>query len=216
MLLKTPDIDLDIRIDYQKRKKMRIEIDTAGRVKVLAPKGMEESLILKAVEARADWILKRLMQLETMLKMPEIKVRNPEICIYLGKEVQVDQLFSCEGLSETEIRTALEIFYMKSCRRLIQERLTLYEKKLRLKSKGFEIEDSKQRWGSCRTDGHLTFNYRLIMAPIEVIDYVVVHEICHLKHMNHDRSFWRLLGSIIKDYKLQIEYLQRNGHEMVL
>jgi hypothetical protein len=224
MLLKIADHNMDshseseieIRIDYQKRKKLLIEIDTAGRVKVKAPKGMDEKKIQESVMARAEWIIQSLNQLETALKDNGSKVRDIEKCLYLGKEVPVSSLIEIEGLTEVEIKAALMMFYFKECKRLIQDRLSFYQKAMRQKSKGFEIEDSLKRWGSCRTDGHLTFNYRLAMAPPEVMDYVVVHEVCHLKHMNHDRSFWRLLGSQIGDYKAQIEYLQVNGHEMVL
>jgi predicted metal-dependent hydrolase len=79
-----------------------------------------------------------------------------------------------------------------------------------------EVVESKTKWGSCSSDKNLTFNYRLAMAPIEVIDYVIIHELCHLLHMNHDRSFWRRVGSIMPDYKEKQDFLARNGHSMTL
>lgn len=87
---------------------------------------------------------------------------------------------------------------------------------LKVKPKTIEVVESITKWGSCSSSKKLTFNYRLAMAPIEVIDYVIIHELCHLIHMNHDRSFWRRVGSIMPDYKKKEEFLARYGHFMTV
>ena len=99
---------------------------------------------------------------------------------------------------------------------VVEERIKIYHKQLKVNPKIIEIVESKAKWGSCSSNRKLTFNYRLAMAPIDVIDYVVIHELCHLLHMNHDRSFWRRVGSIMPDYKEKEAYLARNGHLMSL
>lgn len=138
---------------------------------------------------------------------------------YLGKpypvKIQVDPFikkltiqwdgdsFLCTSPIEGEIdiADALQSFYLKSCRKLIEGRLKLYQTSVKVKYKSFSVENHPTKWGSCTSKKHLTFHWQLIMYPLHAIDYVVVHELCHLVHMNHDRSFWRLVGKIVPKYK---------------
>ncbi|MBQ7933422.1 MAG: M48 family metallopeptidase [Lachnospiraceae bacterium] len=78
------------------------------------------------------------------------------------------------------------------------------------------IRDQKSRWGSCSSRGTLSFNYRLIFAPSRVLDYVVVHELCHLTHMNHSKDFWSLVARVMPDYKQQKHWLRDHGQELNL
>lgn len=100
-----------------------------------------------------------------------------------------------------DISETLQKFYVKESKKIIGERLKLYQTHIKVKYKSFSIENDKGKWGSCNSSKHLTFNWKLILFPIEAIDYVVVHELCHLMHMNHDRSFWRLVGKLQPQYK---------------
>lgn len=132
--------------------------------------------------------------------------------LYLGKEYYLHELIETGELNEEELRRNLKKFYILSCKRIVGERINKYQTQLRVKPKTIEIVESITKWGSCSSSKKLTFNYRLAMAPIEVIDYVIIHELCHLIHMNHDRSFWRRVGSIMPDYKEKQEFLERYGH----
>lgn len=76
------------------------------------------------------------------------------------------------------------------------------------------IRNQKTRWGSCSSTGTLSFNYRLMFAPPRVLDYVVVHELCHLTHMNHSRDFWNLVASVMPDYKQYKAWLKEHGQEL--
>lgn len=78
------------------------------------------------------------------------------------------------------------------------------------------IRDQKTRWGSCSSRGTLSFNYRLVFAPPRVLDYVVVHELCHLTHMDHSPNFWALIEQIMPDYKVYKAWLRDHGHELNL
>ena len=122
-------------------------------------------------------------------KKPTVQVNAQSLTIICADEQQAD------------INKVLKSFYTKAARKLIADRLQYYQPLLKLKYRAFAIESSASRWGSCNFEKKLTFNWRLMMLPPFVIDYVVVHELCHLKHMNHDRSFWRLVGKIYPDYK---------------
>ncbi len=113
------------------------------------------------------------------------------------------EAFICTSPQEGEIdiTAALQAFYTKASKKLIEERLELYQQFLKAKYKSFSIESHPNKWGSCNSKRHLTFHWKLLMFPLNAIDYVVVHELCHLVHMNHDRSFWRLVGKIFPTYK---------------
>ena len=76
------------------------------------------------------------------------------------------------------------------------------------------IRDQKTRWGSRSSSGTLSFNYRLMYAPLKVLDYVVVHELCHITHMNHSKDFWNMVASILPDYKESRNWLKEHGREL--
>ena len=78
------------------------------------------------------------------------------------------------------------------------------------------IRDQKSRWGSCSSRGTLSFNYRLIFAPPRVLDYVVVHELCHLTHMNHSKDFWNMVASVMPEYKTYKNWLRDHGNALTL
>ena len=133
---------------------------------------------------------------------------NERKYLYLGKAFSLDKLIDTNGLTEEEIKKSLKKFYILSCKKTINQRVKIYQAQLRVKPKSVEINESKTNWGMCTSSKKLTFNYRLAMVPIELIDYVVIHELCHILHMNHERSFWRKVGSIISDYKKREEELK--------
>ena len=78
------------------------------------------------------------------------------------------------------------------------------------------IRDQKTRWGSCSAKGTLSFNWRLMLAPPAVLDYVVVHELCHLTHMDHSPAFWQAVAAVCPDYRIHRKWLKEHGHELVL
>lgn len=144
---------------------------------------------------------------------------------YLGKpysvETKIDEsakkvslelagdVFICTSptAGEVDISGALKSFYTKAAKKYIESRLKLYQGNVKTKYKKFSIENHPDKWGSCNSNRELTFNWRLLMFPVKAIDYVVAHELCHLDHMNHDRSFWRLVGKVYPDYKSAMEIL---------
>lgn len=139
-----------------------------------------------------------------------------EKLLYMGKEYLIEELIKVSDLEEEESEKRLKKFYITNCKKIVGERIKIYQQQLRVKPKLIEVVESNKQWGSCNTKKELTFNYRLVMAPLEIIDYVVVHELCHLLHMNHDRSFWRRVGSVLPDYKKRQEFLNLYGCALTL
>jgi len=78
------------------------------------------------------------------------------------------------------------------------------------------VREQKTRWGSCSSKGNISLNWKLVMAPMEVIDYVIVHELCHMKEMNHSKNYWNIVKSIIPDFELRRKWLKDNGHRLLM
>ncbi len=105
-----------------------------------------------------------------------------------------------------------EAYYRRKARQKIKERLYFFSQLYDLKYNQVYIRDQKTRWGSCSSKKNLNFNWRLILAPAEVLDYVVVHELCHLKHMNHSRAFWQLVSKQCPDFNQPKKWLKENHY----
>ena len=206
---------IEFNVQYGNREKLSIHIDSLGFITVKVPKDTSKEIIVSAVESKGKWILEKIHEIGVAREIPKAREYHAkEKFLYLGKECFLHELIDNSELNEEELKNNLKKFYIKRCKKIVGERIKIYQKQLKVKPKIIEIVESKTKWGSCSSDKKLTFNYRLAMAPIEVIDYVIIHELCHLIHMNHDRSFWRRVGSIMPDYKEKEAFLARHGHSM--
>lgn len=208
---------IECDVQYGKRKKLLIQIDSIGLVTIKAPKHTSDETIINAIKQHGRWIQEKLDKISMIQERPKTRDYDGQgKFFYLGKEYFLNELIETSDLSEEDLKKNLKKFYMKSCDKVIRERIKTYQQQLGVKPKVIEIVESNSQWGSCNSSKKITFNYRLAMAPLDVMDYVIVHELCHLIHMNHDRSFWRRVGSIVPDYKHKQEYLERHGHYMTL
>lgn len=220
---------------YKKRKAVAIHIDSYGRIEVQAPKGTAEEDVLQVVEQRWDLIQKKIKEMKDRMEGPQEKVYEyGEVFLYLGKpyaiiisedkelkkdcvKVEGDMLHLYVRIQEEDrIKQALKRFYYQKCKALVEQRIGAHQRSFKTKPRSITISDNQGTWGTCDSKLQLTFNWKLAMAPPEIIDYVVVHEMCHMVHLNHDRSFWRLLGSMIPDYEQRQNWLALSSWKMVV
>lgn len=217
MRVEFEDFVVEYYVQYGKGKKILLSMDSVGFVSVKAPNNTSEIEIVDAIKQHAKVIKQRQQAISKTKDIFREKSYDGEgKFMHLGKEFFLDELIDTKDLTEDELRISLKKFYISSCKKIINQRVKVYQEQLRVKPKSIEVDESKGKWGACTSDKKITFNYRLAMAPVESIDYVVVHELCHLLHMNHERSFWRKIGSILPDYKKREEYLERYGPLMTL
>ncbi|MBR1931829.1 MAG: M48 family metallopeptidase [Lachnospiraceae bacterium] len=106
--------------------------------------------------------------------------------------------------------------YRQQARRVFTNRVAYYHQFTGGHYTSITIRDQKSRWGSCSSRGTLSFNYRLVFAPPKVLDYVVVHELCHLTHMNHSKDFWDMVERIMPDYQIHKQWLREHEPELTL
>lgn len=208
---------LEFHVQYGRQSKLFLQIAPNGFITVKAPKHASQEEIMNAVLNQGSFIMEKLDSLDKARNLFKAKEYTGDgTFLYLGREHRLEELIGTEGLNEEERMEQLKKFYFAGCKTIVSERLPVYQQLLKVKPKTTRIVESATKWGSCGPDKKLTFNYRLAMAPVEVTDYVIVHELCHLLHMNHDRSFWRKVGSIMPDYKDKEAYLARYGRAMTL
>jgi predicted metal-dependent hydrolase len=117
-----------------------------------------------------------------------------------------------EASRDVLIESALRLWLRKRLREDVAEMVKRHGEARDLKPKRVQIKDQKHLWGSCGQDRGVNLNWHLIFAPKTVLEYAVVHELCHLRHRNHDRGFWSLVGSILPDWESRKDWLDRNEH----
>jgi predicted metal-dependent hydrolase len=220
---------------YKKRKSMRMLIDVYGNVEVQAPKGTPEQIVIQFLEEKWDWILQKKKEMKDRLEGRQEKVyEQGESFLYLGNTypIQISQDPTIEQdhavlegdrlhiyvkqLEDERIKQALKRFYYQQCKTLVEKSIRTYQSHFKTKPRSIRITDNKTNWGTCDAKQQLTFNWKLAMAPLDVINYVVVHEMCHMVHLNHDRSFWRLVGKIMPNYEEQENWLARSSWKMIV
>lgn len=230
---------LDETIEYdlisKKRKTIGIYIDVYGHVEVQVPKGTAEEKVIQLLEEKWDLVLRTIKEMkERMAGQKERFYDHGEVFQYLGHEYPIE-IFEDAGIKQDHvvfkkeklviyvrqhdderIKQALKRFYYQKCKALVEGRIRFYQSGFKMKPKSVRIADNNFRWGTCDSNLHLTFNWKLAMAPLKVIDYVVVHEMCHMVHLNHDRSFWRLVGKMIPDYEQREYWLAQSSWKMTI
>lgn len=120
------------------------------------------------------------------------------------------------SIQEKNQLNALKKRYRQAAKEYIPARVAYYHQFIPGNYRQVVIRDQKTRWGSCSSSGTLSFNYRLMLAPPAILDYVVVHELCHIHHMNHSADFWHAVEQILPDYKEKRKWLKEHGTELTM
>jgi len=214
----------EIRIDKlirSRRRTISLEVTREAKLVVRAPTHAALNYIQGILCKKQDWIKKKqaLLQ-ERNNRYPPKKFIDGESFHYLGRSYRLDLVeenairltdhleFPKRMISDA--RYHLIKWYKTAAYEKIKERVDHYSKITGLSYSSIKISGAKKRLGSCSAKGNLNFIWRLVMAPLEVVDYVVVHELVHLDEKNHSRSFWNKLCIIIPDYKKRVFWLKEN------
>jgi predicted metal-dependent hydrolase len=118
------------------------------------------------------------------------------------------------GLSEWQLKERIKLWFQAEAKRLFRERLDFYAPQLEVAYKAFALSSAGSRWGSCTVHGNIRLNWRLIHYPLSLVDYVVAHELAHLREMNHSPAFWEAVGEVYPDYDGARLALRKQSHEM--
>ena len=181
---------IEIEIIKSNRKTIAIEVRQDLRVIVRAPKRASNREIMKFVEQKQDWIAKHLAYMQ---------IRYEET-----RRVKEKQF------TDEDIRKMKD-----EAKRVIPDRVKYYAGIMGVTFGKITIKNQKTRWGSCSSKGNLNFNCLLMLTPDKVRDYVVIHELCHLKQMNHSKMFWAEVEKVMPDYKVYRQWLSQNGNMLI-
>lgn len=217
MQIKIEDKIITFEVQFSKRKSLYLDISNKGYMTLKAPAKTSESDILAFMRENKDQLLKVQSQLENRQYISSQKnYHEEELFLYLGKAYKLSQILNPLPQNEAQALQQLQRFYLSETKRIVKKRVKHFEKIIGVSAKSVTIVDSPKTWGTCNSKRELTFNYKLCMAPEPVIDYVIIHELCHILHLNHDRSFWRKVGTYDPNYKQNQAYLGRFGAVMTI
>jgi predicted metal-dependent hydrolase len=217
----------------KRRKTISLQISDKSELVIAAPHFTPISEINRFVQEKQNWISKAIQKhKETLIENKAKEYISGERFYYLGESFPLETFFEQnekEGLvfwdnrfylnapdDEAKKREYFIKWYKRKAREYFTERVDFYAQELNLRAKSFRVTSAKKRWGSCSEKDNLSFSFRLIMAPPHVIDYVVVHELMHIKEKSHSSRFWQLVESAMPQYKLYRRWFKDNNSKFVL
>ncbi len=180
---------LSVLLVRSSRKTLAVQIRADGTVIARAPLRMPKDRILCFLSEKASWI--RMQQ----GRMQERENMRQQARIHL------------DAAQEKELR--------ERAKSVLAQRTAYFARQIGVTYGRITVRDQKTRWGSCSQTGNLNFNFRLILAPLEVLDYVVVHELCHRRQMNHSTQFWQEVAQVLPDYRKRKAWLTENGWRLM-
>ena len=184
--------ELTYRIVRSERKTLSVSIQPDCTITVRAPRSVSDSQIRRFLIEKQHWLITKYLE---------------------AKQKQEAIPFS--DLTDTQ-RAALTRRYIDAAKEYFPKRVAYFHQFTGGTYSRITIRDQKTRWGSCSSKGTLSFNWRLMLAPPAILDYVVVHELCHLRHMDHSPAFWQAVGEVFPDYASARKWLRKHGQELVL
>ncbi len=218
----SPEIDYTVRRSARARR-VRVTVDSARGVEVILPRRAAEREAAAAILELRPWIERRVAELDRA--RASVAARGDTVP-YLGQALRLvaqrgrtrahrrgDELLVPDG---AEQRAAIERFYRRAARGEVAARLDSACAQAGLSYSRLTIRGQRTRWASCSPSGAMSFNWRLLLAPEPVLDYVVWHEVCHLEVHDHSPRFWKLVESRCPGYREQVRWLRRNGATLVL
>ena len=180
---------LSVLLVRSSRKTLAVQIRADGTVIARAPLRMPKERILGFLSEKASWICTQQGRMQEREKMRQ------QACIHL------------DAAQEKELR--------ERAKAVLAQRTAYFARQIGVTYGRITVRDQKTRWGSCSQTGNLNFNFRLILAPSEVLDYVVVHELCHRRQMNHSAQFWQEVAQVLPDYRKRKAWLTENGWRLM-
>lgn len=224
--------------DSRKTRHIKLVMDING-LRVVKPARAKIEDVERVLKAKSNWIYKHHINFLSMkAEEYEREWESGETVLYRGKKYNIRifphkeqitrinfngkrfEIFVNDTAAEDDrkalIEDAFRRWYMRTAYESLKDRLDYFCKIIGLTYNNMRIKEQRTRWGSCSKKGNLNFNWKLIMSPQWVIDYVMVHEICHLRYLNHSKQYWDMVALYSPDYKKAQEWLKKNGMGLTL
>lgn len=231
---------IDYSVEYLKGKKdVSLSVCLTEGVKLVAPEGIDFEKLNTILHKKAPWILKKRYELEEVIDTPLAREYvSGEKFAYLGRHYRLKVLKNenihtsilnfkqgrfiaetpahiTDSERRNELKQLFKEWYISHGYKKVEERLKFYCPKMELEPAKVGFKEQQKRWGTCTKEGAVYLNWRILMAPMSVVDYVLVHELAHIKHMDHSTDYWRFVRSILPDYEQRKEWLRINGPTLI-
>lgn len=209
------------------RRSLAITVEKA-KVVVRAPERLGQKHIHKFVESKRAWILEKYQ--EQLQFLAEIPVRNyidGDILPFLGGSLTLRYVAGSSRVERegdtllvgdqlTHVQRGVQNWYKQQASNLLKVKADFFAESLGVSYSELKLRKTKSRWGHCTSKGVIQFNWLIVLAPEKVVDYLVVHELCHRIEFNHSAAFWSLVARQQHDYKVHQQWLKDFGHTLVL
>jgi predicted metal-dependent hydrolase len=210
-------------------KRVRLSVSLQKELQIIIPEGHNIGRIEDLLEENKEWILDKLQEIGKRENTPKpLQQKGIPVLRYLGKKYHIVTILDARSPirvvlqgekayitmpenNEILLRQVSESWYRWAAKELFTERVQILAEQMGVKYQKIFIKNQKTRWGSCSSKGNLNFNMRLVMAPPEIVDYIIIHELAHLVEMNHSKSFWQLVEHHCPDYKKYLAWLKEHG-----
>lgn len=218
---------VNIKIIRSKRKTISFQVTNDARLIIKAPLGISRLYIEKLANQKTEWIQQRMGKVQKRLLFREKRYTDGEEFFYLGEKY----CFKIGNYTAITLREnfllfpqvllfrankELVIWYKRQAQNILTRRTMLYANQMKVIYKSITFSDTKSQWGSCTADNKLQFNWRLVLAPYAVIDYVIVHELVHTIEKNHTWIFWSKVRFVLPAYNQRRKWLTVHGDELII
>lgn len=234
---------INVKVIERKRKNISIRIIPKDKIEIITPVSLSLSYLKNILTQRSQWIIKTLDKFEGRDEgFKERKYEDGEVFYYLGEKyilkivedknisnrkkyayisIENKKLIINTNNDEKDfIKDQLKKWYKSKSEDIVIERIEKLKKNNQIMNNLspalIKIKEQKKRWGSCTSQKVIYINSRISMAKVDVIDYILVHEFCHLVYMNHSKDFYNLVGKILPDFKEQEKWLKENSYKLSL
>jgi predicted metal-dependent hydrolase len=215
------------RVIRSKRRTIALIVERDGSVTVRAPMKMSGKAIMDFVDGHAHWVEKKQAEIRTTVPIQPKQYLPGESFLYLGQaypleiirdqkmKLVLDDGFKLAESIQENAELVFQNWYRQQARRVIEERVTFFADRYQFHYEKIRITSARTRWGSCSSKGTLSFSWRLIQTPLEIVDYVVIHELAHTVHHNHSEAFWKLVEKLIPEFKERRKRLREYGRDNI-
>jgi len=224
-LIRLGEEEVPYLLKRTRRRSVGLHVDARG-LTVQPPIRASQTWLDAILREKAGWVVAKLAQMRASA-LPKLVWQDGVRLQFLGEELRLTLLdsaiqlpFMCDGelmvglpaeYESTRLQKMVVDWYRMQAMMCFSERLAIYADKLGLAVPAMKLSNAATRWGSCNVRGELRLSWRLIKAPLAQIDYVVAHELAHLRHLDHSAAFWRVVDSLYPDYQTAQKALRKSG-----
>ena len=228
------NVDLEILVERTNRKRtISLQVKN-NKLIIKTPRSVSKKTLVDLIRRKQQWIKKR-----AILNFEEQNLKNREfidndkfyfrgeeyrLSLILGKKEAVKiegglllvSYVDDNSIGRGNIKRLLEDWYLKESTKILKKRTEKLAQQMRVQPRGITVKNYNSKWGSCNANNKISYNWRIIMAPDYIIDYLIIHELSHIIEPNHSKNFWYQVGSYCEDFQKKRKWLRENGHKLVL